>query len=91
MRAVIDDKLVDNEVEILLQSRNTVAIAIQELVDLIDNKSREISKEDQQLRIRLRRELNGTFSKTDKLAIKVTNAVNSIQERLGSEPNSRFT
>jgi len=91
VRAVIDDKLVDNEVEILLQSRNTVAIAIQELVDLIDNKSREISKEDQQLRIRLRRELNGTFSKTDKLAIKVTNAVNSIQERLGSEPNSRFT
>jgi len=83
VRAVIDDKLVDNEVEILLQSRNTVAIAIQELVDLIDNKSREISKEDQQLRIRLRRELNGTFSKTDKLAIKVTNAVNSIQERLG--------
>ena len=80
VRAVIGDNKVDAAVEDLFKARNNIAISIEILADYADEDN--VSSEDKKRRIKLMRDISGSYFEGDEVGQKIVSAVKIIEEKL---------
>ncbi|NOE19965.1 hypothetical protein GS634_17715 [Ruegeria atlantica] len=82
VRAVIGDREVDQAVEVLFRTRAQLATAIEILADYTDWEASELDQMEKDHRKKLRSDLYGSFSRSDDLGSKITEAVSVIENKL---------
>jgi hypothetical protein len=82
VRAVIGDQIVDKAVEELFKARNQVSISIKLLADYARDDDGGRRPEERDHKMKLRRDLYGSFSEEDELGQRISAAVKTIEGKL---------